>query len=93
MYGEGISREGDLLDVAANNGIVEKSGSWYSYEGERLGQGRENCKLYLKENKEIARKIWRQVLESFDLGNAPVKADSTAKSPPSQKKKSVSKKK
>jgi len=53
MYGTGISSEGDLLDVASDLNIVQKSGSWYSYEGERMGQGRENAKEYLKNNKEI----------------------------------------
>jgi recombination protein RecA len=57
MYGEGISREGDLLDLAVNNNIVEKSGAWFSYSGERLGQGRENSKNLLKENKEIYQRI------------------------------------
>src|SRR5215210_4389501 len=53
MYGEGISREGDLLDLASNNDVVEKSGAWFSYKGERLGQGRENVKNMLKENTEM----------------------------------------
>src|ERR1043166_8395381 len=57
MYGEGISREGDMLDLAANNNIVEKSGAWFSYKGERIGQGRENSKQFLKENKETLAKI------------------------------------
>ena len=53
MYGEGISREGDLIDLAVNDNIVEKSGSWFSYKGERIGQGRENAKQFLKDNKDI----------------------------------------
>ena len=53
LYGEGISREGDTLDLAVLNGIVEKSGAWYSYSGERIGQGRENVRNFLKENKDI----------------------------------------
>lgn len=57
MYGSGISREGDILDSAANAKIVEKSGSWYSFEGERIGQGRENVKAFLKENPDITLKI------------------------------------
>lgn len=57
MYGEGISREGDLLDLAANNDVVEKSGAWFSYKGERLGQGRENVKNLLKENTELRERI------------------------------------
>ena len=61
MYGEGISREGDLLDLASNNRVVEKSGAWFSYKGERLGQGRENAKQTLKDNKEVLRKIENEV--------------------------------
>ncbi len=53
LYGEGISREGDVLDLAVTNNIVEKSGAWYSFQGERIGQGRENVRNYLKDNKEI----------------------------------------
>ena len=53
LYGEGISREGDALDLAVTNGIVDKSGAWYSFQGERIGQGRENVRGFLKENKEI----------------------------------------
>jgi recombination protein RecA len=53
MYGEGISREGDLLDLAVEKRIVEKSGAWFAYGGERLGQGRENAKQFLKENVEV----------------------------------------
>lgn len=57
MYGEGISREGDLLDLAVNNNIVEKSGAWFSYKGERLGQGRDNVKNMLKENPDLTDRI------------------------------------
>src|SRR5947209_1304028 len=57
LYGEGISREGDLLDIAVNNNILEKSGSWYSYNGERIGQGRENARQFLKENADIRQNI------------------------------------
>src|SRR3954462_4083875 len=67
MYGEGISREGDVLDLAANNNIVEKSGSWFSYKGERIGQGRENAKAFLKENKDIAAKIEAEVRKGLGL--------------------------
>jgi recombination protein RecA len=65
MYGEGISREGDMLDLAANNNIVEKSGAWFSYKGERIGQGRENAKQFLKENKDIAAKIEAEVRKAL----------------------------
>ena len=61
MYGEGISREGDLLDLAVNNNVVEKSGAWFSYSGERLGQGRENSKNTLKGNTELFERIEKQV--------------------------------
>jgi len=53
IFGEGISREGDVLDLAAENGIVEKSGAWYSYKGDRIGQGRDNSRIFLKENPDI----------------------------------------
>lgn len=61
MYGEGISKEGDLLDLAVVNNVVEKSGAWFSYSGERLGQGRENVKNMLKENREIYGRIEHEV--------------------------------
>ena len=70
MYGEGISREGDLLDLAVNNNIVEKSGAWFSYEGERLGQGRENSKNTLKENREIFDRIENAVKIALGLVKA-----------------------
>ncbi len=66
MYGTGISKEGDLLDVASDLNIVQKSGSWYSYEGERMGQGRENAKEYLKNNNEIAQLIKKQIIEKVN---------------------------
>ena len=61
MYGEGISREGDLIDLATNHNVVEKSGAWFSYKGERLGQGRENVKNMLKENTELRDRIEHDV--------------------------------
>jgi len=57
IYGEGICRETDLLDLAVAQGVVDKSGSWFSYEGERIGQGRENARVYLRENPEVMGKI------------------------------------
>jgi recombination protein RecA len=57
MFGEGISREGDILDVATNLDIVQKSGAWYAYLGEKIGQGRENAKIFLKENPEVREEI------------------------------------
>jgi recombination protein RecA len=57
IFGEGISREGDILDLAADNSIIEKSGAWYSYKGERLGQGRDNTKNFLKDNADVLKEI------------------------------------
>ncbi|HEV8371066.1 MAG TPA: recombinase RecA [Pyrinomonadaceae bacterium] len=67
MYGEGISREGDLLDLAVANRAVEKSGAWFSYKGERLGQGRENAKQVLKDNPEMLKKIEKEVKVKLGL--------------------------
>ena len=67
IFGEGISREGDLLDLAAENAIIEKSGAWYSYKGDRLGQGRDNTRVFLKEHPEIFSEIEERVLDKFGL--------------------------
>jgi recombination protein RecA len=85
MYGEGISKEGDLLDAAVVNNLVEKSGAWFSYKGERIGQGRENAKAFLKENKETLARLDAELRKQLGLstlaeraaaatanGNAPV---------------------
>jgi recombination protein RecA len=62
MYGEGISKTGDLLDMGVDADVIDKSGSWYSFDGQRIGQGRENAKLMLSENPEIAAKIKQGIL-------------------------------
>jgi len=83
MYGEGISREGDMLDQAVERNIVEKSGAWYSFDGERIGQGRENTKNFLKENKDISARIElavRKVL-GLDRSSADAPADPAPVSP------------
>lgn len=67
MYGEGISREGELLDIGSELEIVEKSGAWYSYNSERLGQGRENAKQFLLENPEMADEIYQSIRDYFEL--------------------------
>ncbi|ONI46501.1 recombinase RecA [Candidatus Epulonipiscium fishelsonii] len=67
MYGEGISKEGDVLDLSSNCNIVNKSGAWYSYNDAKLGQGRENAKLYLKENPELLKEIELAVKKHFNL--------------------------
>ncbi|MEE0797476.1 MAG: recombinase RecA, partial [Anaerovoracaceae bacterium] len=74
MYGEGISKEGDILDASVDAKLIEKSGSWYSYKGQRIGQGRENIKIYLKENPDIVEELHRQLLDLMkNDGEAPVK--------------------
>ncbi|MDA5107296.1 MULTISPECIES: recombinase RecA [Brevibacillus] len=67
MYGEGISKEGSILDIGAEIDVIQKSGAWYSFNDERLGQGRENAKLFLKENPEVAAQIEAKVREYFSL--------------------------
>src|SRR5690625_2892430 len=67
MYGEGISREGEILDIGSELDIVEKSGAWYSYKGERLGQGRENAKQFLIENEEMAEEIHAAIRNHYQL--------------------------
>ncbi len=67
IYGEGVSREGDLLDLGVTNNIVEKSGSWFSYKGERIGQGRENVRQFLKDNPDIRTKIDSELRKALGL--------------------------
>jgi len=76
MYGEGISKRGELIDLGVQAGVVEKSGSWFSYDGERIGQGRENAKLFLKEHGEIGELIERAI-----RGNAGLVADAMMAAP------------
>jgi len=78
MYGEGISREGDLIDLAVNANLLEKSGSWFSYKNERIGQGRENAKQFLKDNKDIAAKLEAEVRKAVGLVSAEEKAQAAA---------------
>src|SRR5512142_2843096 len=72
MYGEGISKEGDLIDLAVNHNIVEKSGAWFSYKGERIGQGRENAKQFMRENKDVLAKLEAEVRKAVGLVKAEV---------------------
>ena len=67
MYGEGVSREGEIIDLAVEASIVEKTGAWYSYNGEKLGQGKENVKLLLKENQELRNELEEKVREYYDI--------------------------
>jgi len=71
LYGQGISREGDLLDLGATHEVVEKSGSWFSYAGERLGQGRDNARLFLKEHTDIRDKLDLAVRQKLGLIEMP----------------------
>jgi len=80
MYGEGISIEGEILDIGSNLEIVEKSGAWYSFEGERLGQGRENSKQFLKENEAIKEKIYRAIRDHYELDEPSEQAEETIES-------------
>jgi len=83
MYGEGISREGDLLDLAVLHNILEKSGAWFSYKGERIGQGRENARQFLKENKDTLTKLEAEVRKQLGLtpSAAPTAAASSSQAP------------
>ncbi|MDY0161923.1 recombinase RecA [Desulfobotulus sp.] len=79
MYGEGISKIGDLLDLGVEAGLIEKSGAWYAYEGERIGQGRENVKKYLKENETLFSSLYAKVRESLGIASPPPLAEKPEK--------------
>ena len=74
MFGEGISTVGDILDLAAENNIINKSGAWYAYEGNKIGQGRENAKQYLRDNPQMCREVERKVRELFNMETDSVQA-------------------
>ncbi|MGF0018367.1 recombinase RecA [Sporofaciens sp. SGI.106] len=76
MFGKGISREGDILDLAANINIINKSGAWYAYEGNKIGQGRENAKIYLAEHPEIMEEVEQKVRNHYHIGDAADAAES-----------------
>jgi recombination protein RecA len=79
LYGEGISREGGLIDLGVEQGMVRKSGAWYTYEGDQLGQGKENARNFLKENPDIADEIEKKIKEKLGVGP---KIDASAEEPP-----------
>jgi len=82
LYGEGISREGSLIDIGVDAGIVRKSGAWYTYEGDQLGQGKENARTFLKDNPDLANEIEKRIKETLGIGpkvDAP--ADESAAAP------------
>ncbi|MFJ4918271.1 recombinase RecA [Streptomyces sp. NPDC088725] len=76
LYGQGISREGGLIDMGVENGFVRKAGAWYTYEGDQLGQGKENARNFLKDNPDLANEIEKKILEKLGIGVKP--ADLTA---------------
>jgi recombination protein RecA len=67
IFGEGISREGDVLDLSAEHGIIEKSGAWYSYKGDRMGQGRDNSRTFLKENPDVLKQVEKEVKDKLGI--------------------------
>jgi recombination protein RecA len=80
MYGEGISREDDLLDLASERGLVHKNGAWYAYQEDRIGQGRENAKKYLKEHPELATAIAQQLRQTLGLARVAAEPSTEADS-------------
>ena len=84
LYGEGISKEGDLIDVAAERGILEKSGTWFSYGGERIGQGRENARQFLRDNPDVRKKLDVAVRKALNL-HVPAEAAETVASAKAKK--------
>jgi recombination protein RecA len=78
LYGEGISREGDLIDLGVDKGILEKSGTWISFGGERMGQGRENARVFLKENKDIREKLENALRKKLGIPSADSSASAGA---------------
>ncbi|NYB73604.1 recombinase RecA [Sedimentibacter hydroxybenzoicus DSM 7310] len=80
IYGKGISKEGCILDMAVEAGVVNKSGAWYSYESTRIGQGRENSKDYLSSNPELMNEIEKKVRDKFELGDTVLRSDDSDKS-------------
>jgi recombination protein RecA len=78
VYGEGISREGDLIDIGVDKGVIEKSGTWMSYGGERMGQGRENARVFLKENKDIREKIENILRKKLEIPGGTQNAAATS---------------
>ncbi len=92
MFGEGISREGDILDLAVNTGVVNKSGAWYAYNGEKIGQGRENAKSYLRQNPAVCQEIEERVREGFGLDSAAVPEEKPAEEAKEKKAKAAAEK-
>jgi len=75
LYGEGISREGEVIDLGVTAKVVDKSGAWYAYSGEKIGQGKDNAREFLRENGDLAREIENKIRESLGISLRPVGAD------------------
>jgi recombination protein RecA len=82
IYGEGISKEGDLIDLGVAQNLIEKSGSWYSYNGERIGQGRENARQFLKDNPDMRRQVDSELRKTLGLVRKEPEAAPAAEAPP-----------
>ncbi|HSW17209.1 MAG TPA: recombinase RecA, partial [Ramlibacter sp.] len=85
LFGEGISREGEIIDMGVNARIIEKSGAWYAYNGEKIGQGRDNAREFLRENVALAREIENKVRESLGIPLLAAEAGSDEKAAPAAK--------
>ncbi|SDN60951.1 recombinase RecA [Allokutzneria albata] len=81
LYGQGISREGSLIDMGVDQGIIRKSGAWYTYEGDQLGQGKENARKFMRENPDVANEIEKRIKEKLNIGPAVVEGDDAAPAP------------
>jgi recombination protein RecA len=89
LYGEGISKEGDLLDLAVTHSVVDKSGAWYSFQGERIGQGRENVRAFLKDNKDIFSRIDIELRKKMNIALAPAPIPDVPAAGPAQAQEAV----
>src|SRR4029077_551646 len=89
IYGEGISLEGDVLDLGVTHNLVEKSGAWLSFGGERIGQGRENARLFLKEHADIRAKLESSLRKKLGLPNPSAQAEVSASNPERQPEKAA----
>ncbi len=83
MYGKGISREGGLIDVGVEAGMVRKAGAWYTYEGDQLGQGKENARNFLKDNPDLANEMEKRILEKLGVGPPSTRPPTTCLTSPS----------
>ncbi|GAA4423635.1 recombinase RecA [Georgenia halophila] len=84
LYGQGISREGGLIDLGVENGIVRKSGAWYTYEGDQLGQGKEKARQFLKDNPELAEEIEKKILTRLGILQDPAEVDKVEEAAPAE---------